>query len=231
MAAAGPGAGARMAAFPARWTAMSQATMKALVKREAAKGIWMEQVPVPSPGPNEVLIKLEKTAICGTDLHIYLWDEWSQRTIKPGLVRLRAWPAGQRGRPHRLRALPQLPRRQAAPVPEHGRHRREPQRRLRRIHRDAGQQPVADPRPDPQRAGRVLRPLRQCRPLRAGVRRGRRGRADHRRRPDRHHCRRHLQAHRRAQRGGHRRQRLPPQTGRRHGRHPGRQRPTPHSRT
>ena len=65
---------------------MSQATMKALVKREAAKGIWMEQVPVPTPGPNEVLIKLEKTAICGTDLHIYLWDEWSQRTIKPGLV-------------------------------------------------------------------------------------------------------------------------------------------------
>src|SRR3546814_7954691 len=61
-------------------------TMKALVKREAAKGIWMEEVPVPQPGPNEVLIKLEKTAICGTDLHIYLWDEWSQRTIKPGLV-------------------------------------------------------------------------------------------------------------------------------------------------
>src|SRR5688500_19461405 len=64
---------------------MSQ-MMKALVKREAAKGIWMEEVPVPSPGPNEVLIRLEKTAICGTDLHIYLWDEWSQRTIKPGLV-------------------------------------------------------------------------------------------------------------------------------------------------
>ena len=60
--------------------------MRALVKREAAKGIWMEEVPVPAPGPNEVLIKLEKTAICGTDLHIYLWDEWSQRTIKPGLV-------------------------------------------------------------------------------------------------------------------------------------------------
>ena len=61
-------------------------TMKALVKREAAKGIWMEQVPMPVPGPNECLIKLEKTAICGTDLHIYKWDEWSQRTITPGLV-------------------------------------------------------------------------------------------------------------------------------------------------
>ena len=61
-------------------------TMKALVKKEATKGIWMEQVPLPEIGPNDVLIKLEKTAICGTDLHIYKWDEWSQRVIKPGLV-------------------------------------------------------------------------------------------------------------------------------------------------
>ncbi len=60
--------------------------MKALVKSQTGKGIWMEQVPIPEIGPNEVLVKLEKTAICGTDLHIYLWDEWSQRTIKPGLV-------------------------------------------------------------------------------------------------------------------------------------------------
>ncbi|MDP1697619.1 MAG: L-threonine 3-dehydrogenase [Xanthomonadaceae bacterium] len=60
--------------------------MKALVKREPAKGIWMQQVPRPAPGANEVLVKLHMTAICGTDLHIYKWDEWSQRTIKPGLV-------------------------------------------------------------------------------------------------------------------------------------------------
>ena len=60
--------------------------MKALVKRKPEQGIWMEEVPVPEVGPNEVLIKLEKTAICGTDLHIYKWDEWSQRTIKPGLT-------------------------------------------------------------------------------------------------------------------------------------------------
>jgi len=65
---------------------MPQQKMKALVKRHPEKGIWMEEVPVPSPGANEVLIKLEKTAICGTDLHIYNWDEWSQRTIRPGLV-------------------------------------------------------------------------------------------------------------------------------------------------
>lgn len=64
---------------------MSQ-TMRALVKRQAAPGMWMEQVPVPEAGTNEVLIRLEKTAICGTDLHIYQWDEWAQHTIKPGLV-------------------------------------------------------------------------------------------------------------------------------------------------
>ncbi len=61
-------------------------TMRALVKREADSGMWMEQVPIPTPGTNEVLIKVEKTAICGTDVHIYQWDEWAQRTIKPGLV-------------------------------------------------------------------------------------------------------------------------------------------------
>lgn len=61
-------------------------TMKALVKRDPAKGIWMQQVPCPTPAANEVLIKVEMTAICGTDLHIYKWDEWSQRTIHPGLV-------------------------------------------------------------------------------------------------------------------------------------------------
>ena len=65
---------------------MAAETMRALVKREPREGIWMEEVPVPKVGMNEVLIKVEKTAICGTDLHIYKWDEWSQRTIKPGLV-------------------------------------------------------------------------------------------------------------------------------------------------
>jgi threonine 3-dehydrogenase len=50
--------------------------MKALVKLKPGKGIWMEDVPVPSIGINDVLIKIKKTAICGTDLHIYEWDEW-----------------------------------------------------------------------------------------------------------------------------------------------------------
>jgi threonine 3-dehydrogenase len=60
--------------------------MKALVKRSAEPGIWMENVPMPTVSTNEVLIKVEKTAICGTDLHIYNWDDWSQRTIHPPLV-------------------------------------------------------------------------------------------------------------------------------------------------
>ena len=56
--------------------------MKALVKKEPMKGIWMEEVAMPKVGVNDVLIKIKKTAICGTDLHIYKWDEWSQKTIK-----------------------------------------------------------------------------------------------------------------------------------------------------
>lgn len=60
--------------------------MRALVKPAAAPGLEMREVPVPSAGPGEVLIKLEKTAICGTDLHIYQWDDWSQRTIQPPLI-------------------------------------------------------------------------------------------------------------------------------------------------
>ena len=56
-------------------------TMKALVKTKAEPGIWMEDMPVPEPGPNDVLIKISKTAICGTDVHIYNWDEWSKATI------------------------------------------------------------------------------------------------------------------------------------------------------
>lgn len=56
--------------------------MKALVKSKPEKGIWMEDVPMPEVRPNDVLIKIKKSAICGTDLHIYKWDEWAQQTIK-----------------------------------------------------------------------------------------------------------------------------------------------------
>ena len=55
--------------------------MKALVKAGPEPGLRMEEVPKPHPGPQEVLIKVRKTSICGTDLHIWHWDEWSQKTI------------------------------------------------------------------------------------------------------------------------------------------------------
>lgn len=60
--------------------------MKALVKLKPERGIWMQDVPIPSIGSDDVLIKIKKTAICGTDLHIYRWDEWSQKTIKTPMV-------------------------------------------------------------------------------------------------------------------------------------------------
>jgi threonine 3-dehydrogenase len=55
--------------------------MKALVKKYAKEGLWLEDVPEPQVGKNDVLIKIKKTAICGTDVHIYNWDDWSQKTI------------------------------------------------------------------------------------------------------------------------------------------------------
>lgn len=60
--------------------------MKALVKAEAREGLWMQHVPVPEPGPNEVLIKVRKSAICGTDVHIWKWDEWSAKTVPVPMV-------------------------------------------------------------------------------------------------------------------------------------------------
>jgi len=55
--------------------------MKALVKKHAEEGLWLDDVPVPEVGNNDVLIKIKRTAICGTDVHIYNWDEWAQQTI------------------------------------------------------------------------------------------------------------------------------------------------------
>ena len=56
-------------------------TMQALVKREARPGLWLDEVPVPEIGINDVLIRVDRTGICGTDLHIYNWDAWAQKTI------------------------------------------------------------------------------------------------------------------------------------------------------
>ena len=55
--------------------------MKALVKAKSEPGLWIDDIPQPEVGPNDVLIRVHKTSICGTDLHIESWDEWAQRTI------------------------------------------------------------------------------------------------------------------------------------------------------
>jgi threonine 3-dehydrogenase len=60
--------------------------MKALVKKEAREGLWLDEVPVPEIGINDVLIKILRTGICGTDVHIYNWDAWSRKTIPVPLV-------------------------------------------------------------------------------------------------------------------------------------------------
>ena len=60
--------------------------MKALVKAKPEAGLWMERVPVPEIGPDDVLIRIRKTGICGTDIHIWNWDDWAQRTVPVPLV-------------------------------------------------------------------------------------------------------------------------------------------------
>lgn len=60
--------------------------MKALVKSKAEPGLWLEDVPQPVVGLNDVLIRVHKTGICGTDVHIYKWDNWAQKTIPVPMV-------------------------------------------------------------------------------------------------------------------------------------------------
>ena len=60
--------------------------MQALVKSRADPGLWLEERPVPEIGPEDVLIKIRKTGICGTDIHIWNWDDWARRTVPPGLI-------------------------------------------------------------------------------------------------------------------------------------------------
>ena len=60
--------------------------MKALIKREPGEGLWLEEVAVPETGINDVLVKIKKTSICGTDVHIFNWDKWAQKTIKTPMI-------------------------------------------------------------------------------------------------------------------------------------------------
>ena len=61
-------------------------TMRAIAKLHAGVGLHLTDVPIPQPGINDVLIKIRKTSICGTDVHIYNWDTWAEKTIRPPLV-------------------------------------------------------------------------------------------------------------------------------------------------
>ena len=60
--------------------------MKALVKAHPREGLWMQRTPVPEIGPDDVLIRINKTGICGTDIHIWNWDEWAQKTLPVPLI-------------------------------------------------------------------------------------------------------------------------------------------------
>jgi len=60
--------------------------MRALVKAKAERGIWMQDRPVPEIGPADVLVKVRRTGICGTDIHIYNWDDWAAKTVPVGLI-------------------------------------------------------------------------------------------------------------------------------------------------
>ena len=61
-------------------------TMKAIVKKKAETGLWLEDRPMPRPGINDVLVKVLRTGICGTDVHIYNWDAWAAKTIPVPMV-------------------------------------------------------------------------------------------------------------------------------------------------
>ena len=122
--------------------------MDAIVKPTAGPGLELRQVPVPVPGPGEVLIKIHKTAICGSDVHIYKWNQWAQQHVKPPQVigheyvgevaelgaGVTGFTVGQRvsgeGSYH-LRPLPQLSHRQYSVVQAPCRRRRRPRRCVR----------------------------------------------------------------------------------------------------
>ncbi|MEM8703612.1 MAG: alcohol dehydrogenase catalytic domain-containing protein, partial [Pseudomonadota bacterium] len=65
---------------------MSSNQMKALAKLEPREGLWMTRSPVPDIGPDDVLIKIHKTGICGTDIHIWNWDDWAAKTVPVPMI-------------------------------------------------------------------------------------------------------------------------------------------------
>ena len=127
--------------------------VKALVKAKPEPGLWLEDVPKPVPGDRDVLIRVRKTSICGTDLHIHHWDAWAQSTIPVPMVVGHEFmgeieqlgadvvgpgsrPTGRRRGPRHLRPLPQLQGRPPRVLPQPHRRRRHAAGRVRRVRRD-----------------------------------------------------------------------------------------------
>ena len=147
--------------------------MRALVKAKPEPGLWMEEVPVPGIGPNDVLIKVRKSAICGTDVHIWNWDEWAQKTVPVPMVTghgLLAWSPTSVRRSLNTRSASAspargissadtaaLPGRPWPPLPQHARRGRQSAGRFLRVSGN----PSAQCRTDPRRcAGRDRGDLR-----------------------------------------------------------------------
>ncbi len=178
--------------------------MKALVKRRSEVGLWLEDVPEPEVGLNDVLIRVDRTGICGTDLHIYKWDKWAQKNHSRAdggraRVRRRSCRSGrerggfssggnrQRRRPRGLRALPKLPRGTPASLQGYPRRGGESPRCVCGVSFAADDQRLASSRHRGPRCGVDFRSLRQCRSYRTFVSRVGRGCADYGSGADRHY--------------------------------------------
>ena len=191
--------------------------MLALVKTAEGPGLELRDWPDPAVGINDVLIRVHRTGICGTDLHIEAWDPWAAKTIRPPLVighefvgevvevgsnviGLRSRRPGERRGPRRLRPLPPLPCRSAPPVRPHDRPRGGPRRCLRGAGRPADDERLAPLARDRRGGRRDLRPVRERGPHRARLPRAGRGRARLRGGTDRPHGHRGRPPRRRAPR-------------------------------
>ena len=132
-------------------------TMQAIVKAHAAPGIELREVPVPVPGPGEVLVRVLAASVCGTDLHIYNWDPWAQGRIHPPLIPGHEFSGvvagvgprrdhgqgrrpGERGDARGLRQVPAMPHRRGAHLPARAHPGRGRRRRLRQLRHYSGEQ-------------------------------------------------------------------------------------------
>ena len=212
--------------------------MLALVKKHAEPGLWLEDVPEPEHGLNDVLIRVRRTGICGTDLHIRNWDAWAQRTIPVPMTighefvgeivavgsNVSDFHPGDvvSGEGHvvcgRCRNCMAGRRHLCAHTSGVGVNR---PGRVRGADRASDDEHLAPRRRHRRRRRGDLRPVRERRPHGAPVPGARRGRAHHRRRADRLHGGGRRPARRRAPRRRHRPQPVPARPGPADGRHAG----------